>query len=234
MTELLNAGTPADLFLCNYVYRKEGSEDVVMHLRGAFEPDRILSWDDLGRFSISQYMMIHNIFYKKEILDKTHLFLPSHVCYSDNLIKLCPLRHCHRIYYMDVDYYYYTIGRPGQSVNEAVQIRQLDQQLFITRLVIDGLSTYDFKKLPKKLHRLIVRDLALLMATTSMFLYIRNDPGDLSEKKAIWRYAKEKLPEIYPLLRRQSLSIFVHFPTPLGRMISVKGYRYANRKLNFR
>ena len=234
LRELENAGTGADLFLSNYVYRKKGEQDVGMSLKGVFPTDRLITWDDVGHFSLTQYIMIHNIFYRKSVLDKTGLKLPRHVCYSDNLIVMCPLQHCKSIYYMDLDYYYYTIGRPDQSVNESVQIRQLDQQLFITRLVINSFSKIDKKALPRKLYRYLVRNLALVLSTTSIFLYIRNDAGDLRRKRAIWRYAKKKCPDSYRALRMQMLPLAVNIPGPIGRYLVVRGYKFTKNNLNFR
>ncbi|MBR5337802.1 MAG: glycosyltransferase family 2 protein [Lachnospiraceae bacterium] len=234
LEELEGAETPADLFLVNYVYRKEGSPDVSMNLKGAFPTDRLTTWDQMGRFSTTQYMMIHNLIYRKDVLDKTKLTLPSHICYSDNLLVMCPLRHVHSIYYMDVDYYLYTIGRPDQSVNETVQIRQLDQQLHISRLVIDSFSNIDHRALPRKLYRYMVRNLALMLATTSIFLYIRNEPGDLKKKKAIWKYARKKCPDSYFLLRTRFLSIGANLPGHIGRWLSVWGYNFTKKRLNFR
>ncbi len=234
LRKLENEGTGADLFLSNYVYRKKGEKDVVMDLKGVFPPERLISWDDIGRFSTTQYIMIHNIFYRKSVLDKTELRLPPHVCYSDNLIVMCPLAHCKSIYYMDVDYYYYNIGRPDQSVNETVQIRQLDQQLFIARLVVDNFAKMDRRSLPVKLYKYLVRNMALILCTTSMFLYIRNAEGDLEEKKALWEYAKMKCPDSFSLLKRQFLSVWANFPGRLGRKLSVFGYTFTKNNLNFR
>jgi len=234
LKSLEKAGTPADLFLVNYIYKKEGTKNVRMGLKGAFETDKLLTWEETGRFALTQYLMIHNLIYRKEVLDKTGLKLPSHVCYSDNLIVMCPLQHVKSIYYMDVDYYYYTIGRPDQSVNESVQIKQLDQQLFITRLVIDSFSEMDHKKLPRKLYNYMVRNLALVLSTTSTFLYLRNAPGDIEEKKAIWDYAKEKCPDSYGRLRHRFVSRWVNIPGSIGRKISIWGYNFTNNTLNFR
>ncbi len=234
MKEIEAAGTLVDLVLCNYVYCKEGEEDVSMDLKGPFETDKILHWNDMKRFGNTQYIMIHNVFYRMNVLEECDVHLPSHVCYSDNILVLYPLAYCDTIYYMDVDYYRYTIGRPDQSVNEAVQIRQLDQQLFITRKLIDHFAKIDTKKLPRKLYKYMARDLSLILATTSIFLYIRNQEGDIETKKKIWRYVKKTCRGSYFLIFRQLLSLWVHLPGKRGRRITVRGYNWANKKLNFR
>ena len=41
------------------------------------------------------------------------------------------------MYYMDEDFYRYYIGREDQSVNEKVMIKRVDQQIFVTKKMID-------------------------------------------------------------------------------------------------
>ena len=40
-------------------------------------------------------------------------------------------------YYMDLDLYRYFIGRADQSVNESIMVKRVDQQLRVTRHMID-------------------------------------------------------------------------------------------------
>ena len=43
------------------------------------------------------------------------------------------------MYYLDVNFYRYFIGRSDQSVNEQVMIGRIDQQIRVTKLMIDYL-----------------------------------------------------------------------------------------------
>lgn len=43
------------------------------------------------------------------------------------------------MYYLDVNFYRYYIGRQDQSVNETVMISRIDQQIRVTKLMIDYL-----------------------------------------------------------------------------------------------
>ena len=45
------------------------------------------------------------------------------------LFVFIPLQYCQKLYYINVDFYRYFIGREDQSVNEQVMIRRIDQQL---------------------------------------------------------------------------------------------------------
>ena len=44
------------------------------------------------------------------------------------------------MYYLDVNFYRYFIGREDQSVNEAVMIKRIDQQLRVNRIMVDAVS----------------------------------------------------------------------------------------------
>ena len=46
---------------------------------------------------------------------------------------------CKNMYYLDVNFYRYYIGRQDQSVNETVMISRIDQQIRVTKLMIDYL-----------------------------------------------------------------------------------------------
>lgn len=53
--------------------------------------------------------------------------------YVDNIYVYYPLPFVRKIYYLDVDFYRYFIGREDQSVNEKIMIARVDQQIFVTR-----------------------------------------------------------------------------------------------------
>ena len=122
--------TPVDMMLTNFVYDKEGVwHKNVMQFRHAFPQNRIISWDDMGHMKQTQYILMHNIIYRHDVLIKSGLRMPLHTFYVDNLFCFQPLPYCEKLYYMDVNFYHYLIGREDQSVNEKVMISRIDQQI---------------------------------------------------------------------------------------------------------
>ena len=65
------------------------------------------------------------------------MVLPKHTFYVDNIFVYQPLPFVKSMYYMDLDLYRYFIGRADQSVNESVMVKRVDQQLRVTRHMID-------------------------------------------------------------------------------------------------
>ena len=53
-------------------------------------------------------------------------------CYID-----CGFDDVKKLMYVNADLYHYYIGREGQSVNEQTMVKRIDQQLFVTKNMID-------------------------------------------------------------------------------------------------
>ena len=66
--------------------------------------------------------------------------MPKHTFYVDNLFVYVPLPYVKNMYYLDVDFYRYYIGREDQSVNESVMIKRIDQQIKVNKLMV---AAYD-------------------------------------------------------------------------------------------
>ena len=90
---------------------------------------------------------MHSVIYRTDFLKLCQLRLPKHTFYVDNIYVYYPLPHVRKMYYMDVDFYRYYIGREDQSVNEKVMISRVDQQIFVTKSMID---MYDMRKISNK------------------------------------------------------------------------------------
>ena len=133
-----NRGEQVDLVVCNYIYDHlyENSRHTVK-FRSAFRPGEICTWDDMGFFDPSQYMIMHALIYRTEVLRKSGLKLPKHTFYVDNIVAYQPLPYVEKLCYLDLDLYHYFIGREGQSVNESVMMKRIDQQLKVTKIIMD-------------------------------------------------------------------------------------------------
>ncbi len=70
---------PTDLVIGNYVYEKvhEGAR-TVMHYRNVFPEGREFGWDDVGHFGQSQYLLMHSVIYRTDLLRDIGLELPEH------------------------------------------------------------------------------------------------------------------------------------------------------------
>ena len=81
---------------------------------------------------------MHSVIYRTQLLRDCGLELPKHTFYVDNLFVYVPLPYVKNMYYLDVDFYRYYIGREDQSVNESVMIKRIDQQIKVNKIMVDS------------------------------------------------------------------------------------------------
>ena len=146
-----------DLIVCNYVYTyTDGRKNQVISFANVYDENKILSWDDIHRFKLTQYPSLHSMMYKKSVLDKSNIDLPKHVFYEDNLFIYLPLVNTKTIYYLDLDLYRYYIGRADQSVQESQMVKRSSHQVLVSEKVC---TKYDMTKIEnKKLRRKMIRE----------------------------------------------------------------------------
>lgn len=221
-----------DLVLSNFVYEKVGRRRKrAVRYRNVLPVGRVFGWEDVGRFRTSQYLMMHSLVYRTEVLRESGLRLPEHTFYVDNLYVYEPLLSVHTMYYLDVDLYRYFIGRPDQSVNEHVMIRRIDQQLKVNRMMMDvSVSPYE---VPDELYRYLLHHLRIVCVISSTMLLRSGRDEDFARKVELWRELRYDDPLVYRRLRRSTLGRLVNLPGKPGRSVSMAAYRGARWALNF-
>lgn len=234
LKKLEEEGTPADLFLVNFVYDKAGAQRKrIMNFHHAFPTDRLFRWEDMRHMKQTQYILMHNIFYRRQVLIDSGLKLPAHTFYVDNIFAFQPYPFVNTIYYMDVNFYHYFIGREDQSVNEQVMIGRMDQQVRVNKLMIDIMAAQDFKGKDKNLKKYMYFYLDKIMCVTSALCLVSGTREHLQMKKEVWAYLKKKSFPMYLHLRKTPLGISLNLPGGIGRKTSVRGYRLARRLIGF-
>ncbi len=231
---LESKGTPVDMLLANFVYDKEGAwHKNVMQFRHSFPQNRIISWDDMGHMRQTQYILMHNIIYRHEVLIRCGLKLPTHTFYVDNLFAFQPLPYCEKFYYMDVNLYHYLIGREDQSVNEKVMIGRIDQQIRVNKMMIDVFTSQDWSGLDKNVRKYMMIYLNKIMVVTSILCLVGGTEEDYEKKRDVWSYLKSKNEKLYIRLRISLLGVLINLPTSLGRKTTVRGYKILRHFIHF-
>lgn len=222
-----------DLVIANYVYEKvhEGTR-TVMRYRNVFPVGEEFTWDDTGHFSQSQYLLMHSVIYRTELLRDCGLVLPEHTFYVDNIFVYVPLPWVKSIYYLDVDMYRYFIGREDQSVNEKVMYSRRDQQLRVTRAMIDAVHLPDAVE-SKKLERYMENYLSMMMCICSIFLRLEKTEENERDREAIWAYLEEKNPVLHRRIKHTVLNWGSNIPTEAGRRFALSAYHVAQKIFKF-
>lgn len=221
-----------DMLISNYVYEKAGVErKKCIHYRNVLPQDEIFRWNDIGHFRLDQYILMHSVIYRTDMLKLTQISLPKHTFYVDNIYVYYPLPHVRTVYYLDVDFYRYFIGREDQSVNEKVMISRIDQQIFVTKSMIDMYQLGKIKS--RKLRGYMTNYLAIMMTVSSIIAIRSKKPENLEKKAELWKYLKHKDFKTYAKIRWGILGQTMNIPGRPGRKISSMVYSVARRIIGF-
>ncbi len=204
-----------DLFITNYVYnRLEQGLIHPIHYRSIFKHDEISTWDDMGKFGLSEYFMMHALTIKRDIIKKAGVNLPEHTFYVDNIFAYQPLPYVQNLIYLDIDFYQYYIGREDQSVNEKSMLKHIDQQFIVTREVkhCHNKAKVDFTN--PKLAKYMARKLSILMTITSILCAISKEQRFKEERSKLWEELKSIDKDLYNQVRYLSLNIYSILPEP--------------------
>lgn len=232
LRECLRGPETLDMLISNYVYEKVGAKNKrVMRYPGTFPEERIFGWDDVKPLGKSQYLLMHSLIYRTELLRECGLKLPAHTFYVDNLVAFVPLPHVKRMRYVDVNLYRYYIGRQDQSVNEQVMISRADQQLKINRMMIDCMA--ETKNLHKNTRSYMLHMLTMIMTVSSVILLRSGTQENLKKKQELWKYLKTADGKDYFSIRHSLLGRAMNLPGRGGRRLSVTAYKIVQRIYGF-
>lgn len=232
LKRLWEDGLAVDMFVSNFVYEKEGAKHKqAMRYQNVLPENRIFTWEETGRFKIGQYLLMHSLIYRTEILRYSGFRLPAHTFYVDNLFASVPMKYVKKMYYLNVDFYCYYIGRKGQSVNEDVMISRIDQQLKVNCLMLNQLQLEQIEE--KKLKEYLFHYLEIVTVISSVMLLRSGTSDNLQKKEKLWRYIEKEDRCIYRKLRWGLFGVFLNLHGILGRNIPVVIYQIARRIIGF-
>lgn len=232
LAELVKTGDMVDMLISNYVYEKEGRKrKKVMQYRTAFPTDTVFTWDDVKFLHVGQYILMHSVIYRTQMLKDCGLELPKHTFYVDNIYVYHPLPYVRKMYYMDVNFYRYYIGREGQSVQEEIMIGRIDQQIRVNKILIDDCDVWKLKN--KKLRNYMLSYLEIMMTVSSILAIRSKTEENLAKKKELWQYLKAKDVRSYKKIRRSVMGNTMNLPGKGGRKISVAAYKIAQMIVGF-
>lgn len=232
LSGLVKSGDMVDMFISNYVYEKAGQKrKKVMQYRSAFPIGKVFTWDDVKFLHVGQYILMHSVIYRTQMLKDCKMELPKHTFYVDNIFVYHPLPTVKKMYYLDVNFYRYYIGRGDQSVNEKVMIGRIDQQIRITKIMIDDFDLWKITN--KKLRNYMISYLEIMMTVSSILAIRSKTEENLQKKKELWQYLKAKDIRLYHRIRRSVLGNTMNLPGKGGRKISVAAYKIAQKVVGF-
>ena len=229
--EALEQTSELDMIISNYVYEKVGVKNKKVIEYAKYLPhEREFTWDEVD-FPLGKYFLMHSIIYRTEMLQRINLTLPEHTFYVDNLFVFEPLQYVRKIYYLDVDFYRYFIGRSDQSVNEEVMLRRIDQQLFVNRRLIE-----EYLKITSKntyLDKYMLQFIEIITTVSSVLLIKSGSEADLQKKEELWEFIERSDATLYRKLRTGLMGRCVHLRGTTGKKTVLAIYNLVQKVYGF-
>ena len=221
-----------DLLITDYLYDKEGVKiKHVVRYSNAMPTQRVFTWESMHSLRVGQYILMHSTTYRRQLFFECGLFLPKHTFYVDNLYVYVPMAQVKTMYYVDEILYHYYIGRDDQSVHEEVMIRQIDQQIYVNRLMVDAV---DVLSIPEKHQRkYMISYLEIITVISSIMLILSRTEENIRKRDELWKYIQETRPALYKTMVRAPLCAIVRVRSAFGRAAARTLYRIADRIIGF-
>lgn len=232
LEELVKGSKTVDLLISNFVYEKQGAtRKKVMQYRHCLPVNQIFTWNEVGHMPKGKYLLMHSMIYRTQLLHDCGLELPKHTFYVDNLFAFEPLPYVKNLYYLDVNFYRYFIGRDDQSVNEKVMIKRIDQQIRVNKLMVDAYIKCGNTN--RRLKAYMFSYLDIITTISSIMLIRANTEESLQKKKELLDYIKSENRAVYNKLRHSLFGRVMNLPGRGGRKMSVAAYKISQKFYGF-
>lgn len=221
-----------DMFIVNFVYENQRKyHKKRVHFENVFPKNRIFGWQDIGMFRVDQYILMHGVIYRTDMLHECKLCLPEHMFYVDNIFVYDPLPYVKTMYYDNVNLYRYFIGRDDQSVNEKVMISRIDQQIYLTKKMTRTFLEADVKY--PKCRKYMLKYLSIMYQVASMLLIVSGTPEHLAKKEELWQSLRKTDARLYRKLRYSPIGQIINLPGKPARKLLVKAYHGLGKYIGF-
>ena len=187
--KLKKDNTLVDMMVVNYVYERHHEQKEIKYVNTLPE-NKVFGWDEVGKFKKDAYLLMHSVIYNTKFLKETGLKLPEKTFYVDNIFVYYPLPYIKTMYYLNIPFYRYFIGREDQSVNEKTMIKRIDQQLYVNKLMIDFYDPYEYWDTNRNCAKYLIHYIDIMMSVSTILLQISNTKEHQQKRKELWQCMK--------------------------------------------
>lgn len=202
-----------------------------MQYRHCLPVNEIFGWEKVHMHK-GKYLLMHSMIYRTKLLHECGIQLPKHTFYVDNIFAFEPLPYVKKMYYLDVNFYRYFIGRDDQSVNEKVMIKRIDQQLRVNKIMVDVFHRIKFNN-RRHLRKYMLSYLEIITTISSVMLIRAETQEALDKKKELMEYIREEDRCIYHRLRWGIMGCASNLPGKGGRKTFIAAYKLCQKFYGF-
>lgn len=226
------AGKIYDLYITNFIYYHASDDTKFISKYVKKMPAGEIEWKKVKKFRFSHTLMIHALTYNTAFLKKHFRPLPEHTFYVDNIYAFSPLVSVNRAYYLDVDMYYYYIGRQDQSVNVVNCIARYSQQLVVMTEMCLSHTSKEINSRPKGLKNYLWHYLYAVMMNTLFFACGEVTKERKEGVKKMWRDIKSHDKKMYRKLRYTGYPLSVAFmPWRMRSKVMMLSYNIIKKRV---
>lgn len=230
-----NDDVSVDLYITNFIYEHTyDNTSYRMEYLASIETDKVLTWDQVKPFKTNRALLMHSLLYRRQVLLDSKVELPKHTFYVDNIYAYSPLPSVKTLYYLNVDFYRYFIGRPDQSVTMANMFKRYEMQFKVMSNMLESHTYNEIKSLPKGLRKYMLHDLSIIFLVTVLFIVGGKSDVEVRKERyhQLWDDLKKRDKKMYHYLKNENYPIICKFlPWPVKRFAFTVGYKIAQKKL---
>ena len=207
----INEGINVDLYITNYVYEHASdNSQYVMHYRKCLPLETPFKWSEMKHVKLETVFLMHSLMYRLDKLKESGMELPNHTFYVDDIYAYVPLPHMQTIFYHDLDFYHYFIGREDQSINYGTMCKRYEQQMRVFKIMFTSYKYEELKKLPKPLYNYMWQFLMIIGGVTIMTIVGTKEDKPIRKKvfKEYWKEIKAIDIKLFKKFRYRSLAFF--------------------------
>lgn len=191
------SGETPDMYITNFIYYHAPDDTFHISEYTGKMKEGFVDWKKVKRFHFSHTLMIHALTYNTAKLRKNYVELPAKTFYVDNIYAYAPLSAMLKTYYVNVDLYYYFIGRSDQSVNIVNCLDRYKQQLKVMTMMCQSHTLAELKVLPKGLKNYMIHYLHAIMMNTLLFACGKVSAERKKDVKKMWADIKAHDKRLY-------------------------------------
>ena len=232
----MSEGLDIDLYITNYVYEHASdNSQFVMHYRKCLPIDTPFTWSEMKHVKLETVFLMHSLMYRLDKLKASGMELPNHTFYVDDIYAYVPLPFMDKIFYHDLDFYHYFIGREDQSINYGTMCKRYEQQMRVFKIMFESNNYEKLHTLPKPLYHYMWHFLVVIGGVTVMTIVGTKEDKQIRKQafKDYWKEIKSIDKKLFNKFRYRSLAIFA-FILPgynLKSFASRKVYGVYQKKL---
>lgn len=218
-----------DLYFTKFLFDRFDDGELFEHdLHKKFPKNRMFKFNEIQNFQVYEYIMLHMLTYKTELLKKMDLHCPEKVFYEDNYFNYAPLPYVETMYFIDINFYHYYVGRQGQSISIENMRKNYKHYVTVLEETCKIHKFNELKTLEKKKFKFITHEFLIIWSLTMFNVTISGDP--LKLWKPFKKWFKENDPEYYKFLAHKTPYFFMRMlPKPILKIVCKVGYKIMQK-----